>query len=197
MYVWCVYVCVCECVYDCVCVCMYMYVCVCMCVYICVCMCMYVCVCVCIYMCVYVCVCGCLCMTVCVCVCVCMQLKMQHAQALQTMNAELVGLQQELLRELAQLPAPLLPPAAEGSPDLSPPLLSLLAEFIDCSLMAIQQSIGMDAAGQQDRSALRKVVYASLSWTDIVLADGTDMLTCLSYRLLDRLLGWVGLGWVG
>jgi len=100
---------------------------------------------------------------------------MQHAQALQTMNAELVGLQQELLRELSQLPAPLLSPTTDNSPDLSQPLLSLLAEFIDCSLMAIQQTmIGLDASGHQDRSALRKAVYSSLSWMDIVLADGID-----------------------
>ena len=104
---------------------------------------------------------------------------MQHAQALQTMNSELVSLQQEMLRELAQLPQPLHSPTTTSdgsSPDLTPSLLSLLADFIDCSLMTIQKSIdqGTEASGQVDRRALRKVVYSSLSWMDIVLGDGRD-----------------------
>ena len=114
---------------------------------------------------------------------------MQHAQALQTMNSELVNLQQEMLRELAQLPQPLLPPSSDGSnPDLSPSLLSLLAEFIDCSLMTIQNAIeeSTESSGQVDRRSLRKAVYSSLSWMDIVLGDGRNYVLA-NYVLVHRL----------
>lgn len=110
------------------------------------------------------------------------------------MNSELVSLQQDLMKEIANIPlfssiealfetrAPSASSSNSGGNEINfrGSLLSLLAEFIDCSLLAI----GAAAVSEADRGTTvnlvetwmleeRQLLKLHLSWIEIILADGT------------------------
>ena len=96
---------------------------------------------------------------------------MQHAQALQSLNGEVVALQSQLLAELRGLPAAAdsLFPAGQG---FRSSLLSLVADFLDSSLLALAADLralpcGDTCSGAPAGPEVEQLLRRHLQWLDV------------------------------
>lgn len=126
-----------------------------------------------------------------------LQLKLQHVQALQTMNKETIQLQQQILQELKGLPFVTSveslfsdnrsKPKADGeSSGFKFSLLSLIAEFVDSSCNSIRAGFAdMVAAKFEDESCL---------WMELgEYVDGRAKLTVQDIKLVENHLNWLAI----